>query len=520
MDLCLTQALHRAVRQHPKKIVTIHGQRRQDYATMRHRVACLASALRALGVAPGDRVAILSLNSDRYAEYYFAVYWAGGVVNPVNVRWSAAEIAYSLNDCDTRILFIDDPFLPMLLALRQQAACLNTVIHCGDGATPAQSLSYETLIADHAPVEDARRGGEDLAGVFYTGGTTGFPKGVMLSHRALYLNALELMTHGIDASHGIGLHAAPMFHLADHVMFNALFIGGGTHVMLSMFDPKRVAETIEREGVSMTLMVPIMIQALVDSEPAHEHDMSSLKELLYGGAPMNEAVIDRTLARLPQARMCQAYGMTELAAIATILPHYYHSKEARSVGKCRSAGLPSAICEMRIVDKDGNEASRGTVGEVAVRSPCAMQGYWNKPELTRQALRGGWMHTGDGGYMDADGFIFIVDRLKDMIITGGENVYSVEVENAVATHDAVLQCATIAVPDEQWGELVHVCVVLRPGATLDLQSLHAHCVPLIANYKIPRSLEILEKLPVSGAGKVLKSKLREKYWSGIGRNVG
>lgn len=511
MNLCITQALHRAVRIHPKKLATICGQRRHDYSTLYQRVACLAGALRALGMMPGDRIAIISLNSDRYVEYFFAVLWAGGVVNPINISWSASEIAYSLADCDAHILLIDDPFLPMLRTLREQAPCLRTVIHCGDGATPEDALRYETLIATHQPAEDAWRGGEDLAGVFYTGGTTGISKGVMLSHCAIYINALEMITHGMDTGLRIGLHSAPMFHIADHLFFNALSISGGTHVILPIFDAKRVAESIEREGVTMTTMVSTMVQMLVDSEPARCHDLSSLDVLLYGGSPISEAVIDRTIARLPRVKMFQVYGMTELAPIATLLPHYYHLPAARALGKARSAGMPSTICDIRIVDDDGREVQCNMVGEVVVRSPCIMQGYWNKPEQTAQCLRNGWMHTGDAGYMDADGFIFIVDRINDLIVTSGRNVSSVEVDNAVAKHEAVLQCATIAKPDEKRGKLVHVCVVLRPGVSLDLQSLRTHCASLIDDYKIPCSLEILEALPTSAAGKVLKSNLRGKF---------
>lgn len=516
----LTQTLHRAARVHPEKIATICGERRTSYASLQDRVSRLAGALRMLGVAPGDRVGMLSLNSDRYLEYFFGVYWAGGVVNPANTRWSAAELAYSFADCDTRVLFIDDQFLPMLSAIREQAPCISTIIHCGDNATPEGMLNYEALIAASAPAEDAMRGGEDLAGIFYTGGTTGFPKGVMLPHRALYANGMAIAAEGVDVRRAIGLHAAPMFHLADHAFVNALAMGGGTHVMLPIFNPQAVAETIAREKINAILLVPTMIQMLVDAPVTRQHDLSSLELLLYGGSPIAEAVIDRTLALLPQLSMMQVYGMTELAPVATLLPHEFHIGEGRRQGKSRSAGRPVMICDVRIVDTDGVEVPRGTIGEVAVRGPGVMLGYWNKPEATAEAVRDGWMHTGDGGYMDAEGFVFIADRIKDMIVTGGENVYSIEVENAVAKHPAVMQCAVIGIPDDQWGELVHVCVVPHRGASVALEALQEHCRGSIANYKLPRSLEIVEALPMSGAGKILKNQLREKYWVGRTRQVG
>jgi acyl-CoA synthetase (AMP-forming)/AMP-acid ligase II len=516
----LTLALERAARVHPRKLATICGERRHDYATLRDRVTRMAGALRRLGVAPGDRVGILSLNSDRYLEYFHATYWAGAVVNPCNVRWSANEIAYALADCDTRVLFVDNQFVPLLPQLRAQAPCLKQVIYCGDGPTPDGLLGYESLVAGADSVDEIVRGSEDLAGVFYTGGTTGFPKGVMLPHRALYANGLTLLAAHGDASEMVGLHAAPMFHLADHCFAMLLAIAGATHVMLPSFQPRLVAGAIERERITGTLLVPTMIQMLVDDPDARQHDLTSLELLLYGGSPIAEAVVDRALAVMPKVRMMQAYGMTELGPIATLLPPAFHSGSGRARGKIRSAGLPCTICDVRVVDAKGDEVPRGTVGEVVVRGPGMMLGYWNKPVESAQALRDGWMHTGDGGYMDDDGFVFIADRLKDMIVTGGENVYSVEVENAVARHPAVMQCAVIAIPDETWGEIVHACVVTRPGMTLTLDELQAHCKESIANYKIPRSLEVIAEMPLSGAGKVLKTRLRERFWAGREQRVG
>ena len=515
----LTQSLHRATRAHPEKLATICGTRRHTYAALHDRVSWLAGALQSLGLKTGDRVAMLSLNSDRYLEFFLGTYWAGGVVNPVNIRWSPTEIAYSLQDCDTQILIIDDTFAPLITELRERAPCVRTVIHAGDGATPGGTESYEALLLDADPVPDAMRGGQDLAGVFYTGGTTGFPKGVMLSHQNLYCNGLAFMAEGIDYQRMVGLHSAPMFHLADHAFTNGLAMGGGTHVMLPAFNTQRVCDTIAREKVTAAVLVPTMIQMLVDSPEGQSSDLSSLAFLLYGGSAIADAVIDRTLALLPTVQMMQCYGMTELAPAATVLEHRYHTAEGRASGKIRSAGRPVAIAEVRIVDEDDNEVERGTVGEVTVRGAGVMLGYWNKPEETAQALRGGWMHTGDGGRMDDDGFVFIVDRIKDMVVTGGENVYSMEVENAVARHPAVLQCAVIGIPDDTWGELVHAVVVLKPDTRLTTDELVTHCKQFIANYKCPRSLEIVASLPMSGAGKILKTNLRAEHWQGRARSV-
>ncbi len=516
----LTQTLHRANRVHPHKLATVYGTRRHDYATAHDRIARLAGALRSLGVKAGDRVGILSLNSDRYFEYLYATWWAGAVVNPCNTRWSVSEIAYSLQDCDTRVLLIDDAFVGKLPELRAQASCLTTVIHCGDEATPDGLPRYDDLVARASPAEEQLRAGEDLAGIYYTGGTTGFPKGVMLPHRSLYANALALGGAVGEMSHLVGLHCAPMFHLADGMFLGSLAMAGATHVMLPGFKPDETAAIIAREKITAALLVPTMIQMLVDSPAAREHDLSGLEMLMYGGSPISEAVIDRTLALMPKVKMFQAYGMTEMGPVVTILTADYHAGPGRAAGKVRSGGKPCSICDAKIIDDDGVEVPRGTVGEIAARGPGMMLGYWNKPAETEKAMRNGWYHTGDGAYMDADGFIFIADRLKDMIVTGGENVYSVEVENAVAQHPAVLQCAVIAIPDDRWGELVHVCIVVRPGASVAIEELQAHCKERIANYKVPRSLQIVDALPMSGAGKILKNKLREPFWAGRERKVG
>jgi acyl-CoA synthetase (AMP-forming)/AMP-acid ligase II len=515
----LTQALHRALARQPQQVATICGGRRHTFAQFHDRVARLAGALQGLGVRAGDRVGILSANSDRYVEAYMAVPWAGAAINPVNTRWSAAEIAYSLDDCDTRVLLIDDPFLPMLAELRARCRALTTLVHVGD-TKPDSSLgllSYEALIAEAVPVADAGRGGSDLAGVFYTGGTTGFPKGVMLSHDALCFNALVLAAEGMARAGDRGLHAAPMFHIADVSLLNALWVVGGTHVTLPTFTPLAALQALERERIHTTVMVPTMVQMMVDHPQAAEHDLSALRSLAYGGSPISEAVLGRAMKLMPRVDFMQAYGMTELAPTVSVLPPALHSSTDTS--KLRSGGLPALGVQVRIVDADGRELPRGQVGEIVVRSPAVMLGYWNKADETARALRDGWMHTGDGGRMDDDGFVYVVDRVKDMIITGGENVYSVEVEQAVGQHPAVAACAVIGVPDADWGERVHAVVVLRAGVQAAADGIREHCKTLIGGYKCPRSVEFVPALPMSGAGKVLKTKLREPYWAGRERRV-
>jgi acyl-CoA synthetase (AMP-forming)/AMP-acid ligase II len=512
----LTQSLHRSLQQGPERIATIFGERTRTFAEQADRVARLAGAMHGLGVAAGDRVAILSLNSDRYAELLLAVPWADAVLNPVNIRWSPAEIVYSLVESETAVLFVDDAFAPAVGAIREGHAGLRTVVHMGDGPTPDGMLAYEDLVDGATAAPDARRGGSEIAGLFYTGGTTGFPKGVMISHANLLTSALgSQATCPIVIRDGRLLHAAPMFHLADLAAWTAQCMIGGTHVIVPMFEPTAVLAAIQDHQATNGLLVPTMIQMLVDHPGVAEHDLSSMRIILYGASPITEALLERAMKTFPRADFVQAYGMTEVAPVATILSADDH----REGGRPRSAGRAAAHAEVRIVDPDDSEVPRGTVGEVVVRGGHVMQGYWRKPEETAEALRGGWMHTGDGAYMDDEGYIYIVDRIKDMIISGGENVYSAEVENAVSQHPAVAACAVIGVPDAEWGERVHAVIVLRPGASATPEEIREHAKGLIAGYKSPRTAEFVDALPLSGAGKVLKRELRAQYWEEGDRGV-
>ena len=512
----LTQSVHRLVQRDPDNVMTIYGDRQRSAREFADRIARLAGALRSLGVASGDRVGILSMNSDRYLEYYFAVPWADAVTNSVNIRWSAPEIAYSLKDCDTRVLLVDDTFAPLVPALREQFDGLTTVIYCGDATAPDGMLDYEALVAGAMPIEDAERGGKQLAAVFYTGGTTGFPKGVMLSHDNLVVSAMGcLASESFVTTGGRYLHAAPMFHLADVAGMNAAMLAGAAHVIVPSFTAVGVLDAIARHQVTDTLIVPTMIQMLVDHPDAANTDLSSVRHVLYGASPISEAVLERASKAFPTADFVQAYGMTELSPVATLLSAAdHHVPRLR-----RAAGRPAVHAKVRIVDEYDNEVPRGTVGEIAVAGDHVMLGYWDKPEETAAALRGGWMHTGDGGFMDEQGYVFVVDRIKDMIVTGGENVYSVEVENAVTKHPAVAACAVIGIPDEKYGELVHAVVVLHDGASVEPTELTDFCRAAIANYKVPRSFAFVEALPVSGAGKVLKRELRQMHWGDNERAV-
>lgn len=515
----LTQGLHRAVQQTPELIATRQGDRVRTYAEHADRVARLAAGLHSLGVRTGDRVAMLSLNSDRYIEYYLGVYWAGAVATPVNTRWSPAEVAFSLDDSDATVLLVDRRFAPMVAELRERSKALKTIVFADEGETPEGMLSYEDLLAANAPVEDAYRNGNDLAAIFYTGGTTGVPKGVMLSHSNMYITALAGIAERGWEQNAVTLHVAPMFHLADAALINTVILRGATHAVVPSFTPQQVLESIERDRVTDVLLVPTMLQMLVDSPDFARYDTSSLRKVVYGASPTGESLISRAMQAFPQAEFSQGYGMTETSPTITVLRPFHHLPENRGPKTLRAAGQPALTVQVRIVDEDGNEAPRGQVGEITVRGPGVMLGYWNRPEETAEAIRNGWMHTGDAGYMDENGMLYIVDRIKDMIVSGGENVYSAEVENALVSHPKVAMCAVIGVPDERWGERVHAVVVVQPGQTVEADELIAHCRARIAGYKCPRSVEFRTELPISGAGKLLKNPLRAEYWKNGDRRV-
>jgi long-chain acyl-CoA synthetase len=515
----ITHGLRRAMQINARGIATIDGDRARTWAEVGARVARLAGGLVALGVRPGDRVAILALNSDRYLETYLATAWAGAVIVPLNIRWSLPENADAMADCRAGVLLFDRAYATIAAEL---AATLpgSRLIHLEDDVPTVGILGYEALIASAEPLPPELPRSEDLAGIFYTGGTTGRSKGVMLSHGNLTANALNALAEGLFGASSIYLHAAPMFHLANGGAMYAILLSGAVNVMIKSFSPEAVMAAIQSRRVTDILLVPTMIQMLVDHPGIKDYDLASLKRVAYGASPISEALLDRASSALPGAEFCQAYGMTELSPIATILHWREHTGEGRRKGRHRSGGRATIGCEVRVVDSDDNPVPPGTIGEIVARGDTVMLGYWERPEETARALAGGWMHTGDGGYMHEDGFVYVVDRVKDMIISGGENVYSIEVENAIARHPAVLQCAVIGIPSEQWGEQVHAVVVRRADHAVTPEEIIAFCRRQIAGYKAPRSVEITEAaLPMSGAGKILKRQLREPFWKGKARSV-
>jgi acyl-CoA synthetase (AMP-forming)/AMP-acid ligase II len=515
--ISLPGMIERAARLNPTGVATSYEGRQYTWSEVRDHVARLAAALQSFGLAEGDRVAILSLNSDRYYESIFAIPWAGYCVVPLNTRWALPENKYAVGDSSARVLLFDDAFAEQAGQLLSELDDLSVAIYMGDGNCPDWAQSYAALIAGNAPVSASPRGGDDMAGIFYTGGTTGFPKGVMQSHRAIWASAMGSLPEFLMNRDSVYLHVAPMFHMADFAGGMGTTLCCAKNVILQSFDAAQVLRTFAQEKISHVLLVPAMIKMVLHHPDVATADLSSLKTLIYGASPMPAATLEQCLALWPNVGLVQAYGQTELAPVATLL-----SMDDHRLGgdRLKSAGRPTAVTDIRIVDEQGNDCPHGTSGEIAARGPHAMIGYWNKPQETAKAMRDGWVLTGDAGYFDDDGYLFIVDRVKDMVVTGGENVFTTEVENAVISHEAVQDVAVIGVPHEEWGEAVHAIVVLHAGKSVSEDELVAHCRERIAGYKLPKGVTFRdEPLPLSGAGKVLKTELRKPFWEGRERQV-
>jgi long-chain acyl-CoA synthetase len=519
----VTEGLRQTAATKPDGIATRYRDRRRTWRELLDRVARIAGGLRQLGVPRGGRVAIWALNSDRYIDLLYAVPWAGSVVVPINTRLAAPEVRALLEDAECQVLVVDEMSEPHLGTI-VGGAVDPIVIYAGEGEPPAGTVSIDRL-AECGAVEDAGRGDEDLYGIFYTGGTTGRSKGVMLSHNNILANLDNLLllfdqVAADDDPDPVYLHVAPMFHLADLGSTFYLTARGGCHAVVPRFDPADTLRAIAEFQVTTVMMVPTMINMVLQLPDIGAYDLSNLRYLTYGASPMPPAVMARAMEAFPRLQFIQGYGMTELSPAATFLLPADHLPDPARSSKLASAGRPIGTAEVRVVDETDRPVSAGTVGEIVVRGPIVMQGYWKRPDLTAQAIKDGWMHTGDAGYFDEDGYLFIVDRVKDMIITGGENVYSVEVEAALYTHPSVAMCAVFAIPSERWGEAVQAVVVRKAGCLATEKELIEHCRARIAGYKCPHAIAFRdEPLPISGAGKILKSELRAPYWAGQSRRV-
>lgn len=511
MKSYITQGLIRAAQINPTGIATVCENRARSWREVLDRVRRLAAGLRALGLRAGDRVAILSMNSDRYFELYYAIWWAGGVATPMNMRLAPAEIDYRLEDCGARLLFLDKEHLSLFDQLGPVRQTLEHVVMMDEPA-PAGMATLEDLVRDNAPGEDALRQGDDLALIIYTGGSTGRSKGVMLSHENLCANGMSaLQTIGYD-ERSVYLHAGPMSHLADGMSTFALTLAAGTHVFLPRFTVESCLALIQTQKITHVCLVPTMVEMLVSGAEKGSYDVSSLVQIQFGSSPMPEGTLKRAVALWPDILFLHGYGMTELSPLITMLPMAYR-RPAVGGARLRSCGKAVPNLEVRIVDPEGKELPPGQVGELICRGPTVMLGYWNMPEATAKAIRDGWMHTEDAAYMDEEGLVYVVDRLKDMIISGGENIYSTEVENVISRMAGVSQVAVIGVPHPLWGEAVHAVVAMAPDARpLTEAEVIAQCKREIASYKCPKTVAFREgAMPLTSAGKIDKKVLRAEH---------
>jgi acyl-CoA synthetase (AMP-forming)/AMP-acid ligase II len=495
---------------YPDQLAVVYGDRRDTWADHVSRSRQLADALYRLGIRRQDRVSILAMNCTEYLEVMHACYVAGYIAATVNFRLAVPEFRYILADSSPRVLFFESQYSAAVDTLRPELPAIEHYV-CIDGDGPEWALSYKALLTsgdrDGPPIR-AREG--DAANLIYTSGTTGRPKGVVHGHPCELSQAQEMsMALDLRADARI-LEVMPYFHVGAQSSATGAFWRGGTVFLHRNFDPVAVLESVQREKITALHLVPLMVQALIDVPEIEKYDVSSLETILYAAAPMPVPVLRRAL-KIFGPVFTNSWGQTE--GTGTSLPKHMHRPDGTpeevkwlgSIGQMRQGG------ELRIVDENDRDCAAGEPGEIILRATSMMTCYWNNSEATLEALRDGWLRTGDMGYFDERRNVYLVDRKKDMIISGGENIYSLEVEQALAEHPAVAQVAVIGVPDEKWGEAVKAIVVTRPNTSATPDELGQHCIRLIASYKRPRAYEFVGELPVMPSGKVDKKALRELY---------
>lgn len=516
--------IDRAVKEFPERTALVLDDQRLTFSGLDRRVNRLANGLRGLGLQKGDRVGMLMKNSCEFVETDFALAKTGMVRVPLNSRLLGRDHAYMLNDSGAAALIFGEEFCETVAAIRPDLETVKRFICItrGGACIPVEdAIPYATLLAqgttDNPPGEI---GAADLHTLFYTSGTTGKPKGVMLSQKSWANVAINLLIdYGPFTREDVLLNTQPLSHGAGFFVL-PFFMRGATNVLIPEFNPGRVFETIESERVTVLKLVPAMIYQLLESPDKDQYDLSSLHSIIYGGSPI---VVPRLVDAIGffGKKFVQLYGQAEAPMCITVLSKEDHIVQGapEEVKRLGSAGKSCANVEVKIVDDDSNEVPPGEIGEVIVRGYHLMDGYWNRPQETAETIRDGWIHTGDLGYMDEKGFVFLVDRKKDMIISGGFNIYPKEVEDVIVTHPGVQEVAVIGVPDDKWGEAVKAVVVPRPGVGLNPQDIIDHCRQHIARMKCPKTVDVVDELPRNPYGKVLKTELRAPYWKGFERKI-
>jgi fatty-acyl-CoA synthase len=510
-DVARVQALRRG----GERALSFEG-RAMTFAEVDAMASRVANALIASGVRTQERIAYLSKNADHFLPFLIGACKARATLAPFNFRLAAPEIARLLEDSGARIFFVGGDVVD--LADRAVASLASKPWMIALGFDREGYERHDAWIEGAKPADprlDADP--EDDVIQLYTSGTTGLPKGVRLTNRN-YLTVFALPVPAGGLNYGAGdtvLAAMPFFHVAGVNVALIAMASGARSAILKDAAPQLILDVIAKERVNHAFLAPALIQMLMQAPGIGVADLSSMRSLTYGASPISEDLLRRASARFG-CEFVQLYGMTETCGAGTFLPHADHDP---AKGKLRSCGAAWPGLDLKIVGGDGAEVERGAVGEVVIRSPVVMKGYWEKPDATEAAIRDGWMRTGDAAYMDEDGYVFIYDRVKDMIVTGGENVYPAEVENALFGHPAIADAAVIGVPDDTWGEAVKAIVVLKAGAPRDAADIIAWARGRIANYKTPKSVDFVEAIPRNLSGKILRRELREPYWKGRDRRV-
>jgi acyl-CoA synthetase (AMP-forming)/AMP-acid ligase II len=488
------------------------GDYNADYSHHADRVLRLTDAMHTeLGLSRGDPFAVLAVNSHEYVELYHAAFLGAGIINPLNLRLAPRELQLILADSEAEVIFVDEFFADHLLraiATVRKDLPLRKVVLIGDGEHECDVRFSELVELGHPKVPEEP---EETDGVvlMYTGGTTGLPKGALLDQRAEMLNLYHIaMT--VDLAPGrVYLHQIPMFHAASMAGILGIPAIGGVSVFQSLFEPEAVMALTEEYQVDWTTIVPTMIAMILNHPEFRPERFASMRDLVYGASPMPPTLLDRLREVLPHVALWQGYGMTECSSVLTMLTNADHRIGGQ---RLHSAGRPVLGVQLTVRDRGGNVLPPYEEGEVCARAGNFFNEYWHRPKETETVLHGGWYHTGDIGHLDEDGFLYLVDRSNDMIVSGGENVYSIEVENALSTHPAVAEVAVIGVPHDTWGEQVHAIVVLHPGAEVTTEELQEHARATIAGYKVPKTIAFrAEPMPLSGALKPLKRELRQQY---------
>jgi long-chain acyl-CoA synthetase len=521
----LAWPIRRAMQVHHDREAIVDGATRLTYRTWGRRVLGLGAGLRSLGLGNGDVVAVAALNGWRHLSCWVGVPAAGLVLNDLNYRLALPELVFILQDSEAKAIIVDSAHVELARLLQGQCPSVQHLVFAGDGDVPHGLVSFDDLCA-HEPLNASHTdwiGDDTLAAISYTGGTTGLPKGVMQSHANLLANAKHMQYAYAYNRNDSYVHAAPMFHAADASCTFAVTWVGARHLIIPGWEPQRFLDVATAESMTITLLVPTMINSLVNHPGIGEADLSAWRLLGYGASPMPEELQRKAMATLPCGFM-QLYGMTEASPILTVCSADDHARasagEPGYVSRLKSAGAPVPGVECEVRREDGSVADIGEPGEIYARGPNIMLGYLKREDETTKALLDGWYRSGDVAYADDHGYLYIVDRAKDMIISGGENIYTTEVENAIYAHPAVLEAAAFGIPDETWGEAVHAEVVPKPGVTVTAAELIAHTRSLIAGYKVPKSITVrADPLPKSGAGKILKRDLRAPFWEGRDRSV-